>query len=470
MSFGSSISERKKNSVASAQSSKKRHTSNWNESPVIPRNAKVVRFNLMGNVCRFSKVTKINKESQNNKTTNVATSTEMKETVVAMQKLQLNDVASKTPSVIPKDAKASKAEIFGKAYRTKKDKILSLTEAKVLNVLKKDVAVEKEISTPHPIKEEIEVSKVRKYKLGNNYFKDNVLILSKGLKEDRVKILEVVSKTQPKDRFIRYSLPVHVGEWYDGLCRYDSIVEAIDDKFAQGLNFGQQKQEVLQYLQKPVILDDSGIYVMYNCAVQIMSYSILNERSGKLVLSTLVTEDQILQGRPFCIESASQVTLSEDLRPLRRNVFSFVNCDTMEKNNSISVNYHECVYIQLVSRGKNKPLYLRCEIPNTDYFGENNDRFLLRVTETLDSYCKFQIQSLNHLKRRWKVREPVQAFEKVLICHNMSNRLLAVDQHLINDSLVVGREIKACCFKYKLNYDFIPPETLWSVNSRKSLI
>lgn len=483
MSVSSITSQRKKiASVSSAfntHRSEKRYTHNLNENPIRPiiKSSKCVRFNLAENVSRPSKVKKCDKAPQENKPTVSEipiTTTKMKETVVAMQKLHLSDNASSTPRIVAK-VKVPIADGFRKVYYVKEETFLPPNKAKALeDVLRKDVVVKKEVSKAHHIKEENEVSKVKRFKMAENYFKEKTVILSKGSKENRIKILEEVSKTQPKDIFIRYSLPVRIGEWYDSLCQFDSKVEAIDAKFTQGLNFRQQKEVVLQYLQEPIDLGDSDPYLRYNCAVHITSYkeySIL-EPCGKLVLSTLVTEDQIVHGGPLCIASESQVTLSKDLRQLRRNVFCFVSCNysnnTIEKDEPISVNYQESVYIRLFSRGTNKPLYLRCEIPNTDYFGENKDRFLLRVTETLDNYCKFQIQSLNHLKRRWKVREPVPSFEKVLICHTMSNRLLAVDQYLINDSLIVGREIKACCFKYKLNYDFIPSETLWNIKTYKS--
>lgn len=69
--------------------------------------------------------------------------------------------------------------------------------------------------------------------------------------------------------------------------------------------------------------------------------------------------------------------------------------------------FHENLYIRLFSRGTDKPVYLRCETPNTESFGYNRDRFLVTVTERVDKYCEFQVQSLVEFKRMFKIHDPI---------------------------------------------------------------
>lgn len=71
-------------------------------------------------------------------------------------------------------------------------------------------------------------------------------------------------------------------------------------------------------------------WLVYNAPVQIMTdqeYAIKGEEERpavKLAVSALVTEKQIYEDQPLYILPGSLITLSKDLKRLRRNVFCFV--------------------------------------------------------------------------------------------------------------------------------------------------
>lgn len=281
------------------------------------------------------------------------------------------------------------------------------------------------------------------------------------------------AKEHCKEVFVRYALPVRVGNWYEEESRFDAKIGIVEEKFRRGLAFQQKRECVLKYINEPVKLANFKNWLAYNAPVQIVTdqeYAIKGEEKRpavKLAVSALVTEKQIYEDQPLYILPGSLITLSMDLKRLRRNVFCFVSCNSEASTAGSPVMYNDCVFIRLVTSGTVNPLYLRCETPDVDSFGLNKDRFIIRFSQTPDNYCKFLIQTSDNHMRLLQMNGEVQTFERILIRHVLTHRLLAVDKNLINHSLIVGKEILACCFNYKDIYNQITSENYWVIRTRE---
>lgn len=177
---------------------------------------------------------------------------------------------------------------------------------------------------------------------------------------------------------IIYSLPAHIGLWYEDMALRDekNSINIYKKDHCQLLI--QKTKKMFRNILRPTVLALEAPYVLYGQNYQLRSNGIANKDSCGLYLSGVINERDIDVVQHFqhgCGLSASPLK-----EPCVRNTFKFVGVNFDKEGQQVF--YGEDVLLQIYESGC-LPLYVQCENSTVDTFGGH---LSLKLSESPDIY------------------------------------------------------------------------------------
>lgn len=262
---------------------------------------------------------------------------------------------------------------------------------------------------------------------------------------------------------IKYALPVRIGNWNNDLYVREEEEKLMKRKKDNCQLLIQKMGTIYTNLLKPLKPQREIEYVNYGELYHIKATDVPdrmkpcpNKRSSGLYLCGLMNENDITYGDHFMHGCA--ITASPDKQDYVRNLFVFVSTDI--NRDGTSVNYGEDVYIRISETGSNDmPLYIQCEQANVETFGSY---LHVRLTKSLDMYCRFKILHWNPEYRQQTRGVGVPPRARIIINHVATGELLAVNcRHWL--STFFGPECSVICHTFKDGHKMETAENMFSI-------
>lgn len=257
---------------------------------------------------------------------------------------------------------------------------------------------------------------------------------------------------------IIYSLPVHIGHWYEDLAVRHEKIHRVLHKRDNCMLYIQKTRKMFRNLLQSTVLALESPYILYGENYQLNACDIkLSKDSTGLYLSGVVTEKEIDTFQHF--RHGSGLTLSQIQEPCVRNTFKIMGCD--ENKSGHQVFYGEDVFLQIFS-SEGPPLYIQCLNSNPDNFGEH---LSVQLGADRDIYCRFKFLHWNPQKRYETTGTTIKPDTKLIIQHTASGRNLSVEPSQWIWSFY-DRECMVSCHTYRDSHKMETDENFWRIVSR----
>nr|CAH7729317.1 unnamed protein product [Callosobruchus chinensis] len=257
---------------------------------------------------------------------------------------------------------------------------------------------------------------------------------------------------------IIYSLPTRMGNWNEQLAlrEYETAMTKYKKQHC-GLVVQKVKQ-IFHSVLKPTSLAVEAPYVKFGLNYQLKTLDSASPDANSLYLSCLLNETDIDAIQHFyhgCCLSASPLRI-----PCVRNTFRLRSATLDEVEQQVF--YGRDILIEIYESGDGQPLYLRCENPSIDTFGEHR---AVRLSKYPDIYCRFKFLHWNPKKRHETMDTAVIPDTTVIIQHVASGQNLAVEPQSLIPKFY-GTECLVTCHTYRDTHKMESVENFWSVVSR----
>lgn len=267
---------------------------------------------------------------------------------------------------------------------------------------------------------------------------------------------------------IKYSLPVHIGYWNDGMFLQEEREKLVQYKRDHHILLIQKMRKMIRNLLMPLQPARELQYVNYGQNYHIKASEVpdsLNacqiKRTTGLFLAGLLNEKDVDHFDHFthgCLITASTIKEASV-----RNIFVFESCDI--NRDGTAVNYGDDVYIRISETWDGKPLYLQSEQANIETFGSY---LHVRMTQSVDMYCRFKLLHWNPEYREHTTGVGVPPRARIIIKHTATGQNLAVDIRKWIPTFF-GPECMVICHSFKDSHKMETAENMFCIVGYREL-